>query len=236
MQESYRKGIASHPDPGSCGGRREVTLEAWRGASAGWAIERRKAAIGVPTRLDFSGRPHGGGRPRESAADPASSKNPGTSRHFLHENRETLEMSERTNETDREAKAHGRTASMFVCEESDHVRVPVNASNKDGPPSAERGDGSAWTTENASSSHTCPTPRGASVSQGLAGVRQAARKHTQEKFTALLHHLTIDRLRDSFYTLKRHAAPGVDGMTWQAYETGLEARLVDLHGRVHCGT
>ena len=71
MQESYRNGLASHPDPRSCGGHREVTAEAWIGASAGWAIERRKAAIGVPTLLDFSGRPHGRGRYRESFTDPA---------------------------------------------------------------------------------------------------------------------------------------------------------------------
>jgi hypothetical protein len=71
MQESYRKGIASHPDPRSCGGRREVTTEAWIGGSAGWAIELRKAEIGVPTLLDFSGRPHGWGRYRESSAAPA---------------------------------------------------------------------------------------------------------------------------------------------------------------------
>jgi retron-type reverse transcriptase len=55
------------------------------------------------------------------------------------------------------------------------------------------------------------------------------------KFTALLHHLTVDLLRESFYALKRNAAPGVDGTTWQEYETGLEDRLVDLHSRVHRG-
>jgi hypothetical protein len=59
MQESHRKGLASYPGPRSCGGRREVPIEAWIGALAGRAIERRKAAIGVPTLLDFSGRPHG---------------------------------------------------------------------------------------------------------------------------------------------------------------------------------
>jgi group II intron reverse transcriptase/maturase len=73
------------------------------------------------------------------------------------------------------------------------------------------------------------------VSQGLAGVRKAARKHKQEKFTALLHHCTVDLLRASFYALKRRAAPGVDGVTWYEYETGLEERLVALHGRVHRG-
>ena len=80
-----------------------------------------------------------------------------------------------------------------------------------------------------------PTQRGASVSQGLARVRKAARERRQEQFTALLHHLTVDRLRDSFYALPRHAAPGLDHMTWQEYETGLEERLADLHRRFRCG-
>ena len=55
------------------------------------------------------------------------------------------------------------------------------------------------------------------------------------QFTALLHHLTVGLLRESFYALKRKAAPGVDGVTWREYETGLEDRLDDLHSRVHRG-
>jgi len=73
------------------------------------------------------------------------------------------------------------------------------------------------------------------VSQGLSGVRQAARERKQERFTALLHHLTVTLLRDSFYALKRQAAPGVDGVTWKEYETGLEDQIADLHSRVHRG-
>jgi group II intron reverse transcriptase/maturase len=73
------------------------------------------------------------------------------------------------------------------------------------------------------------------VSQGLHGVRERARKNKQERFTALLHHVTTDLLRESFYALKRKAAPGVDGVTWQEYAAGLEDRLKDLHGRVHRG-
>jgi hypothetical protein len=53
--------------------------------------------------------------------------------------------------------------------------------------------------------------------------------------TALLHHLNIGLLRDSFYALKSQASPGIDGVTWQEYETGLEDRLTDLLGRVHRG-
>jgi group II intron reverse transcriptase/maturase len=74
------------------------------------------------------------------------------------------------------------------------------------------------------------------MSQGLAGVRKAARERKQERFTALLHHLSGALLRDSFYALRRQASPGVDGVTWQQYETGLEDRIVDLHRRIHRGT
>ncbi len=91
------------------------------------------------------------------------------------------------------------------------------------------------TKENIVESNTGPTQSGEKVSQGLQGVRERARKSKQERFTALLHHVTPTLLRESFYGLKRKAAPGVDGMTWKEYETGLEDRLTDLHGRVHRG-
>jgi RNA-directed DNA polymerase len=91
------------------------------------------------------------------------------------------------------------------------------------------------TKENTMESNTPPTQSGERVSQGLCGVRERAWKHKQERFTNLLRHVTPALLKDSFYALKRKAAPGVDGMTWQEYETGLEERLVDLHSRVHRG-
>ena len=70
----------------------------------------------------------------------------------------------------------------------------------------------------------------------LNGVRKVARKGKRTRFTALLHHVTADSLRDSFHALKRDAAPGVDGITWKEYETELETRLANLHSRVHTGT
>ena len=91
------------------------------------------------------------------------------------------------------------------------------------------------TKENIVEPNTQPTQSGERVSQGLQGVRERARKNKQERFTALLHHVTPALLRESFYALKRKAAPGVDGVTWQEYDTGLEDRLKDLHGRVHRG-
>ena len=73
------------------------------------------------------------------------------------------------------------------------------------------------------------------MSQGLVGVRKAARENKEMRFTSLLHHVSVDLLRASFHSLKRKAAPGVDGVTWQEYESGLEGRLTDLHSRVHRG-
>jgi retron-type reverse transcriptase len=69
----------------------------------------------------------------------------------------------------------------------------------------------------------------------LDRVREAARHGKKDRFTALLHHVDVDLLRQAFQALRRKAAPGVDGMTWDAYEADLEPRLVDLHGRVHRG-
>ena len=69
----------------------------------------------------------------------------------------------------------------------------------------------------------------------LDRVRAAARRDRTLRFTALFHHVTKDRLRASFLALKRRAAPGVDHVTWQQYAEGLEARLDDLHARLHRG-
>ncbi len=72
-------------------------------------------------------------------------------------------------------------------------------------------------------------------SRGLHGVREAARKDGTLKFTALLHHVHEDCLREAFFDLKKTAAVGVDGVTWQEYERNLEANIADLHDRIHRG-
>ena len=111
----------------------------------------------------------------------------------------------------------------------------MNRLNKDGKLSAESEEGRPLIKENTHQPSTPSTQSEIRVSQGLRGVRKVARERKEMKFTALLHHLTVALLRDSFYALKRKAAPGVDGVTWQEYEAGLEGRLADLHSRVHRG-
>jgi len=88
---------------------------------------------------------------------------------------------------------------------------------------------------NAGRDRTRRTQDRESVSQGLDRVRHVARTRKKERFTALLHHVTPDLLRTSFFALERRAAPGVDGLTWQAYEGDLDGRIEDLHQRVHRG-
>jgi RNA-directed DNA polymerase len=151
----------------------------------------------------------------------------------MHENRETSAVPDVT--AGRSGKAHGRTPDMHAVEESDSGVVPMNQPNKSGKPPAEAGEGRPEIKENIAQSSTRPTQSGGSVSQGLSGVRQRAKEKRQEKFTALLHHLSVDVLRESYFALQRKAAPGVDGETWQQYGAGLEGRLIDLHSRVHRG-
>src|SRR5215471_17092042 len=153
----------------------------------------------------------------------------------MHENRETSEVPAAEPDSRPAGEGNRRTARMHVSEESHNGIVPMNHSNKDKTPLAESGEGRPLIKENAGQSSTYPTQSGKGVTQGLAGVRKAARENKEMKFTALLHHLTIGLLRESFYSLKRKAAPGVDGVTWYEYEAGIEGRLVDLHSRVHRG-
>ena len=152
----------------------------------------------------------------------------------MHENRE-ISCTSCSKEQDRSAKALNRTADVKVQEKSDCAVVPVNRPNKEARASAEAGEGRAQTKENIVQSHMPPTQSGTRMSQGLDGVRRAASVRKQERFTALLHHLNVALLRESFYALKRQASPGIDGMTWQEYETGLGDRINDLHSRVHRG-
>ena len=73
------------------------------------------------------------------------------------------------------------------------------------------------------------------MSQAAERIRQAATRKPKEKLTALLHHITTDALEASYFMLKKDAAAGVDGVTWEEYGNGLEERLLDLHDRVHSG-
>src|SRR5258708_18036970 len=113
--------------------------------------------------------------------------------------------------------------------------VLTKKGNKRGKPAAEAGEGRRLTKENTPEPTSYRTPSRESGRSGRERVREAARKDGKLRFTALLHHVSIDLLRESYYSLKRKAAPGVDGVRWVEYGEDLEARLSDLHGRIHRG-
>src|SRR5215211_4181350 len=123
---------------------------------------------------------------------------------------------------------HGR-------EKSDPAIVARKPTNVAGRPAAEPVERRAGAEGNAGRHHTHRVQDRASLSQALGRVRRAARQRKKERFTALLHHLSLDLLRKAFFALKRDAAPGVDGLTWRDYEADLEPRLADLHARVYRG-
>ena len=103
---------------------------------------------------------------------------------------------------------------MHDREKSDPAIVAGKPTNKAVQPAAESAEPRAGAEGNASWQSTHRTQGRERVSQALERVRQAARQRKKERFTALLHHISIDLLRMAFFALKRDAAPGVDGLTW----------------------
>ncbi|MCI0659364.1 MAG: group II intron reverse transcriptase/maturase, partial [Acidobacteria bacterium] len=124
---------------------------------------------------------------------------------------------------------------MNVPGKSDSREVPEKQPNKGGQPPAEAVEGRRLIEGNSPKTAAPQTQRWEPASPGLQRVREVARRDRRTRFTALLHHVTVDLLEESFYSLKRKASPGVDGVTWKEYEVNLEARLRDLHERVHRG-
>jgi RNA-directed DNA polymerase len=120
-------------------------------------------------------------------------------------------------------------------EKSDPAIVAVKPTNKAERSAAEPVEPRAGTEGNADQDGTLRTPSRAGASHGLDRVRQTARDRKKERFTALLHHIDVAALEQAFFDLKKTAAAGVDGLTWETYEADLGRRLADLHSRVHRG-
>jgi RNA-directed DNA polymerase len=125
---------------------------------------------------------------------------------------------------------------MHGPEKSDPSIRAKKPANNPGQPGAESAEQREGTEGNTGTPRTRRTQSRGSVSPGLDRVREAAKQDKKERFTALLHHVTPDLLKEAFSWLKREAAPGVDGLTWQGYKQNLEANLADLHRRIHQGT
>src|SRR5262249_32414253 len=133
-------------------------------------------------------------------------------------------------------EVQGHTPMMDEREKSDSFVVPGKPSNQAEEPAAETGEGRELAKGNAREFTMFRTPSREGVNSGLERVRQAARGDRKQRFTALLHHVyNVEALRIAYHALKRDAAAGIDGETWQHYGEDLESKLEDLAGRLQRG-
>ena len=119
---------------------------------------------------------------------------------------------------------------------SDRPTVPVKSPNNAGQPAAEGMEGRGLAKGNLPQQNASRTPSRTDALSALERVRQAAAKDKKLQFTALLHHIyNLETLRMAYFSLKKEAAPGVDGETWRHYGEQLEAHLQDLSERLKGG-
>jgi RNA-directed DNA polymerase len=129
----------------------------------------------------------------------------------------------------------GGNPSMNGRGKSDRPVLPAKPPNKPALAGAEVVEGRGLPEGNTASETRAGRSAGIGVSSELDRVRQAARKDRDARFTALLHHVTVDRLREAYRAISPNAAAGVDGVTWRDYGADLEDNLRDLHARVQRG-
>src|SRR5205823_10714505 len=115
----------------------------------------------------------------------------------------------------------------------DRSVVPANPPNK--AAAAGAGEERERAKGNTASETRPGRSAGPGVSSELDRVRQVARRDKEARFTALLHHVSLERLVMAYWDLSPKASPGVDGVTWADYGQDLVANLRDLHDRVHSG-
>lgn len=234
MKVQYGKDLASHSGPESCGGTREGAAEALAGETGGSAIEPRNQNSGTPTPLsDAEGKTDQGDK-CEPWDGPARSETLHTPGSFLHRSWEISAVPGET-KPGSPGKAKSRTPGQPTAEKSDALVVPGKPSNRGDEP-AEMVEGRSAAKGNAGQD---PAPRTQSrtscASMGLEGVRQAARRNRRLQFTALMHHITPQLLVESFYSLQKNAAAGVDGVTWREYEKILPQRVTEMHRMIQSG-
>ena len=121
-----------------------------------------------------------------------------------------------------------------VKKSDDSIRA-MKSANEGGSPPAESAEQRGSTKKNSGSQTTRRTQSRESVLTAAHRVRQAAKRNRKERLTALLHHITPEALKAGFLSIRKDAAVGVDKVTWHEYEEGLDARLRDLHQRIHTG-
>lgn len=234
MKVQHGKEVAIHSGHESCGATREGASEALTVETAGQPLSREISESGVPTQLQDAEGNIGHGAKREPCSDSTRSETLNMRGSFLCRSWEISAVSAAWVAVDGSGKATSRTPDIDAAEKSDASIVPKKRPNKGEEP-AEGVEGRGATKRNVVQSPAPRTQCRAGASKGLDGVREVARRDRRAKFTALLHHVNPELLKQSFLKLKRGAVPGIDGMTWREYEEGLDERIECLYRAVHTG-
>lgn len=235
MKEPHIEGLAAHDDPESCAGAREGAGEALTGARTGAVLSREIRLSGAPTPLSEAEGHMEQERHREPLASPARSETRSTCGSFLRENRESPGLSVADGAAGRVGKAKCRTPTMHGTGQSDRPVLPTKPTNKASTKAAEPAEGRGLAKGHTGGQNAHRTQSRTRTPNALDRVRQIAAKNKGMRFTALLHHVDVDRLRAAFFALKKDAAPGVDGVTWEQYAEQLGENLRELHARLHRG-
>jgi RNA-directed DNA polymerase len=238
MKESHIEGLANHngPESGACD--RKVTGEAMTGVRTGRVLSRENRRDQGADVVVRSGRQHGHAHNGECVADPARSETSCMYGNSMRENRESLHSSSDDGTGERAGKDRVYNPAKNGCRQSDSPIIPAKppneVSNAHGTEEAVEGRGLA--KGKAVQQATSRTQgRRNDVPNALDRIRQAAIRNKGGQFTALLHHITVERLCSAFLEIKKTAAAGVDEVTWHGYEEDLEGNLQDLHARIHRG-
>ena len=189
---------------------------------------------GVPTLLQGGEGNTGRDAERESPQpDPAESQTLSMRGHSMHENREIPVASG--------GQTHGSVGEGLWPQarhvhrwEVRHRHITDDCIEQSRPhgTAAEMKEGRPVTKENPEKPTVTWTQGRGEAMSGLDRIRKAAREDKGLRFNNLMHHITVELLRESYHALKHEAAPGVDEVTWREYGEGLESRLTDLHARV----
>jgi len=225
--------MANHSDPESCGGYREVPVEALTGETDGPAIEPRNNISGTPTLSVHAEGNTGHDVNRKSCHGPARSENLSTPGSFSYGSSE-ISTTAGASVPGGAGKDDLHEPCPVLAEKSDTLIVPQKRPNAGNP--AEAVEGRGVTKGNADEPPASRTlSRNKRASMGLEGVREAARRDPKLRFTTLMHHITPARLKASFYALRKDAAAGVDEVTWSEYEKILPKRIDKLHQEIQSG-
>lgn len=244
MKESYVEGLASYGGPESCVYIREGVGEALTGVRAGRVLSRVIHDLGLRSRgergaeaVEISRRPNRRSRIGEAASDPAHAR-----KHFAREPGDPATCCGGSGEPCRSAhrEAFGRTTMSQRRGKSDRGVVPKKLPNKaagEAPAAADAVEGRPRAKGNALVARMSRrTSRVYDVQTALDGIRQTARGRRDARFDNLLFHIyAVERLQAAYHAVKRDAAAGVDGQTWQGYGMNLEANLLDLSDRLARG-